>query len=320
MPEGVEVYWTSLWLNHILRSKKILNINILAGRYSRHPLSGIDIFDKYKPFYINFVKSKGKFMFFQLSSVKNNKICYIFSRYGLEGHWGLTKLKHSGIEFHIKDHNTNVNNYVYFTDPRSFGSIEITNNINDLNYELNKLATDCVKDTFSNTQFHNMIYNYLTRGTDNIIESRSDKEIIKILMDQQAIVSSLGNYLSSEILFVAKISPYTKIIDIYNNKKLSNMLAKSIKYVTKLSFLTSNIGYLQKIEKNMFEFINSLRNKIINDQNHTLNIHPDIVIPKNKKFKFNVYRQKKDPYGNTIKKDIIIKGRTTYWSPTIQVN
>ena len=47
--------------------------------------------------------------------------------------------------------------------------------------------------------------------------------------------------------------------------------------------------------------------------------HAEIKLSKTDKFKFSVYQQNKDPFGNMVEKNKEInKGRTTYWVPTIQ--
>ena len=318
MPEGVEVCLTALWLNNVLKNGRLINITVLGGRYSRHKLTGLHYFNKNNSFIIDQVDSKGKFMFFILTNEIDNRQYFILNHYGLEGEWGFSKNKYSHIEFEIEDIRSKTINYLYFSDMRNFGTIEITDNVNDLNDILDDLAPDVLKTAFNDAQFRDMLYNYNTKGTDNIIQSRANKEIVKVLMDQKLLFSGLGNYLVSSILFSAKISPYKKMIDIYNDSYLVKQLSKAIKYIVKLSYLTSNIGYLQNLEPSMYQFVTKLRNVVINNPNHPLNFHPDIKLKKKDVFKFHVYRKKKDPVGNPVKADKIIPGRTTYWSPKIQ--
>ena len=47
MPEVVEVCLTALWLNSTLNGMKLKQINILGGRYSRHPLKG-NIYEQFR--------------------------------------------------------------------------------------------------------------------------------------------------------------------------------------------------------------------------------------------------------------------------------
>ena len=68
----------------------------------------------------------------------------------------------------------------------------------------------------------------------------------------------------------------------------------------------------------MSTFIKQLRNDIKLNRNHKYNFHKNVKLKRGDKFTFQVYGQNKDPLGNPIKKDKIIVGRTTYWSPKVQ--
>jgi len=311
MPEVVEVCLTALWLNKKLKGKWITDMNIISGRYKRNPLKGKATFIKNNPFKIVKVDSKGKFLWFELEIDK--KKYYILNRFGLTGEWSFIDNVHSRIRFQIDN-----KSFVYFNDMRNFGTIQITDNIEDLNYELEKMAPDLLKESFTNQQFYNRIKYYITNSADNLIMVRANQPIIKILMDQTILGSGLGNYLSVEVLHSCKISPYKKLKEFYNDKTLSDRLAEAIKYTVKLSFLTAEIGYLEHLDQSMSSFIKQLRNDIKLNRNHKYNFHKDVKLKRGDKFAFQVYGQNKDPLGNPIKKDKIIVGRTTYWSPKVQ--
>lgn len=316
MPEVVEVCLTALYLNQELRNKKIVNIKILGGRYSRHPLKGLPDFKNNLPLTINKIDSKGKFMWFELSNSKNNY--YILNTFGLEGMWGFNKKKHSHIIFEIKNNKEIVK--LYFTDSRNFGTIEMTPNKKILEKKLNSLGPDFLKENFSKEEFYNRIKNNIKTKDGKILLNRANKKIVKVLMDQSknGIGSGLGNYLSAEILYCAKISPHKKLLEFYKNKYLAYDLAICIKKILKFVYLTAEIGYLEHLDPKIDKFINNLRKKIRDDKNYKYNFHPDIKIKNNAKFKFIVYRQKKDPFGNKVKQEKIIPSRTTYWVPNIQ--
>ena len=311
MPEVVEVCLTALWLNKKLKGKWITDMNIISGRYKRNSLKGKATIIKNNPFKIVKVDSKGKFLWFELES--NKKKYYILNRFGLTGEWSFIDNVHSRIRFQI-DNKT----FVYFNDMRNFGTIQMTDNIEDLNYELEKMAPDFLKESFTNQQFYNRIKYYITNSADNLIVVRANQPIIKILMDQTILGSGLGNYLSVEVLYNCKISPYKKLKEFYNDKTLSDKLVEAIKYTVKLSFLTADIGYLEHLELSMSTFIKQLRNDIKLNRNHKYNFHKNVKLKRGDKFTFQVYGQNKDPLGNPIKKDKIIVGRTTYWSPKVQ--
>lgn len=319
MPEVVEVCLTALFLNKKLKNKFMTDIKVLRGRYSRHTLTGLNYFKENKPFKINKVDSKGKFMWFELTNDKGAE-CYILNRYGLSGQWDLEEKEHSGVRFSIKNPNNDKTFDIYFTDPRNFGTLAISNNKKDLEKELNKIGPDLLKEEFTNDEFYNRIKKYILKKDGTISKSRANKEIVKVLMDQSAksgLGAGGGNYLTSSFLYDAKISPYTKMKAFYSNRKLSDQLADSIRYNLKLAYMTEDIGYMEHIDKSVTKFVNNLRNKIKKDKDSPYNFQPKVKIGK-EKFKFSVYRQKKDPFGNDVKGDEIIKGRTTYWSPTIQ--
>ncbi|AYV77026.1 MAG: formamidopyrimidine-DNA glycosylase [Barrevirus sp.] len=316
MPEVVEVCLTALWLNHELKNSILTDIKILGGRYSRHALPGLNLFKKANNYKIKRVDSKGKFMWIELLS-KDNKPLYILNKFGLSGEWGFTKEDHSGIKFTVKKGNKIDD--LYFTDPRNFGTIEITDSKKRLDKELNKIGPDFLKEDFSNQDFYDRIEDYLEGGRAD--KSRANKEIVKVLMDQTAkngLGSGLGNYLSVSVLYHAKMSPYTKIGDIYKSRVLSNRLASSIRYIVKLAYLTATIGYLEHLDPGMTSFLNNLRKDINKNKDSPYNFHPDTVIKKGDEFKFEVYRQIEDPLGNPVIASKIIPGRTTYWAPNVQ--
>lgn len=294
MPEVVEITLTAQWLNSECKNKNLEQINILSGRYTHKPIQNLN---KLKfPLKIKSIKSKGKMMYFILSDV-DNKEYYIVNRFGLTGEWTTIKNNHSHIEFVVSGIS------YYFSDYRNFGTIDIYLEKSDLQAELDRLAPDALQSNYTCDEFYDRIVKY--RNT----EARRNREIIKVLMDQtnkDGICSGLGNYLSVEILYHARISPRRQMNNISRDD--SNRLCESIKYITKLSYVSSDSGYLEHLDPEMKKYITKFRN--------TKNYHPETNV--NGKFEFTVYQQKVDKLGNPVRKDKIITGRTTYWVPNIQ--
>ena len=129
---------------------------------------------------------------------------------------------------------------------------------------------------------------------------------------KDGIGSGIGNYLSAEILYDAKISPHRTVEEIYNDDKLIKKLTKSIKLIIKLSYYCNYIGYMER-----FEDFKKIHDKLVENKKIN-NYHPNVNI-KNKKFLFNVYRQKLDKNKNKVKGEKIINGRTTYWVPKVKL-
>jgi len=316
MPEIIEAHLTSLFLHHKFKNKIITGIKILSGRYKKTPIKGLSGFKKNLPLTIKKIDSKGKFIWFSLYNQDNDY--YIMNSLGLTGQWTLTKKKHSRILFTIKKNNKTYK--LYYTDPRNFGTIKMTTNKKMLDDKLISLGPDFLKTTFTKQEFFNRIEKYIYKKNGTISLPRANREIVKVLMDQQVktgLGSGIGSYLAVEILYHAKISPRKKMKYIYRNKKLAYQLAKSIKYIVKLAYMTADIGYMAHLDNVMATWVNKLRKKIKTNKNHKYHYHPDTNIGNNI-FEFKVYRKKFDPHGNKITPGKIIPGRTTYFAPSIQ--
>ena len=175
-----------------------------------------------------------------------------------------------------------------------------------------------LKFQISNNKYLYRIKKYLFKNNE-VDKKRKDKKIVEILMEQKkncGLGSGLGNYLVAEILYYAKISPFKTIYEIYSDRAMSDRLSDSIEKVVKSAYKTSYVGYLDDADEEFAKYVKKLRKNIDEDKDYIYNFHPDIEV--GDVFQFNVYGQKQDPKGNPVKKDKIIKGRTTYWVPDVQ--
>lgn len=312
MPEGIEVCLTALYLNDQFENYEILKIKLLSGRYkNKEKSTGLDYLDNYFPIVLNSVNSKGKFLWFDLG---DDKKFYIFNTFGLEGSWGRVKSKHSGIEILLRKPDNKKIEKIYFTDMMHYGTFDIISQKKKLDEKLAQLGDDLLKTEITPKYIEKKIKEYILNKKGKVSESRGDKEIVKVLMDQKkktGIGSGLGNYLVAEILYEAKISPHKKMIDIYNSKALTKKLAIAMKKILRLSYMTSYIGYLDSIDPEMKKYVKKLRAEIKKNPNHEYNFQRTARVG-NRKFSFKVYRN------GDAKKDKIIKGRTTYWDPEVQ--
>jgi formamidopyrimidine-DNA glycosylase len=269
-PEVVEVCLTGLFLKDKFLNCKLIEFNIIGGRYTRHKMNNLDNFNDNLPLTINNIDTKGKFLWFELSN--DNTDYYILNTFGLKGEWGLQLKPHTAIHIRLMDLHNDIHD-LYFTDARNFGTIKLTTDIGELNNKLSSLGHDFLKQPFTEDEFYLRIKNYLISKNKRISKSRSNKEIVKVLMEQKSntgIGSGLGNYLVVESLFIAKISPYKKMIDIYNNRQLSDNLSKAIKYIVKLSYMTADVGYMAHLDKDLSIWVKQLRSKIKRNTNHKL--------------------------------------------------
>lgn len=300
MPEGPEILITTQFLTTKTKKRKIEKIEILSGRYSRTGIKGGNLIEQ-TPITINSIDSKGKFLWFNLTD-KNGKKIFMMNTFGLTGRWTFEKEKNSRIEFSMKSNTVKGKIYhLYFVDDRNFGTIEFTDNENVLQEKIDKLAPDILKSNISNEEI-------VQRFEMLISKSRKDLNLVKILMNQEAIVSGIGNYLIAEILYDAKLDPHRQLNDL--TKIELNRLAHSMRKIAKYAYYNNDTGYMTNFE----EFMKTHSKKI--DNGDFPNYQPDIV--PDSAFEFKVYQKSFDPHGHKVRKDEIVKGRTIHWVPSEQ--
>lgn len=304
MPELCEITLSAQYLLTKLKNKFITDIDIIGGKYKKNPLNNIHLLKNTKNKIIN-IESKGKFMWFELLN-SDNEIIYIMCWFGLTGSFSFFSGLSDRVSFDIESKDGKKYN-LYFSDQRNFGSIQFTNERSVLDVKLNSLAPDLLKCNFSIPQFSLWYHDYI-----NSYPKRHKMKLVDLLMRQNigdGIVSGIGNYLSVEILYRAKLSPHRYISSLSDTE--INELALQIKYVIKQCYMSNKTEYMA----NIINFIDQHNEKI------KKGIYPDYHsdIQDQVDFEFMVYRKKFDKFKNPVISDEIIKGRTTYWVPNIQI-
>jgi DNA-formamidopyrimidine glycosylase len=302
MPEGPEVVIATQYLKTKIIGKTIESVKVLSGKYTRLALHGIDLFKRGHTYKIKDIDTKGKFLWFILEDTKTYEQLYIANTFGMTGRWGFYKSGSARVRFKLCCKNTNKKYNLYFTDQRNFGNIDILDNLVELEKRIDNLAPDILTGGLSDNDVFNLINKFNTK-------SKKDKTLYKVLMDQNALVSGIGNYLSAEILFDAKLNPHRKldVLTIAEKKKLAHSMRKIVKH----SYYDNKTGYMEYY----IQFMEKHPVKV--DKRIFPNYHPDINIDTS--FEFRVYGRTTDPDGHKIKADdTIIKGRTIYWVPTVQ--
>ena len=273
MPEGPEITVTAQYLSANMRGKMMSDMTILSGRYQKKKPEGLTKFKKALPLKVIGVSSRGKFMWISLDGGYD-----LWFTFGLTGMWSREKSKHSRIKLVVDDED------YYFSDTLSYGTIKISQDKNALLAKIQSLTPDFLQDSFDLRSI-----------------KQYDEPVIKLLNNQTKIGSGLGNYLTAEILYRAKISPH-RLGSKLSPKQISD-LEYWIKYVTKIAYLNKDLGYMDKIDPE----ITDIKRR---------NYHPEIKPTTD--FEFLVYKRKTDPKGNKVKAEQILPGRTTYWVPAVQ--
>ena len=196
----------------------------------------------------------------------------MFNSLGMTGMWTNVHNKHARVCFFFKDVEP-----LYYTDVRNFGTLKIVDSLKALNKKLDSLGPDVLN------------CNIDCMGFKEQFIRKPNKTIAECLMNQ-SVVSGIGNYLKSEILYASKISPYRQIKDI-TLKEWHELYSNSIS----IPLTSYNLG-----------------GATIKDYRQ----------PNGKKGNFSrrfaVYNCKTDPKNNIIIKETTKDKRSTYWVPEIQ--
>jgi len=305
MPEINEIRKYADFIKDKIKKNKILEINILNGRYKTHgPFQKYNDIKKELPLKLLDVKTKGKLLYFVF---ENN--FYIFSTLGLYGGWcylkeGSSKYNFSQTEeewlyfdnlkendsYYIKNALKHLNvefrtskGSLYYYDVLSFGSLKVIEGEEELNKKLKTIGPDIMEPDTTLEIFKNQILK-----TRNL-----NKEIGIVLMNQK-VISGIGNYLRADILYMSKISPFRKV-----NKLTDKELESIYKNAKVLTWGDYDIKMAKKL-------------KII---------CKETKLPRDYDRMFFVYSYDEDIHGHKIVKKELYEGsqkRFIYYVPSIQ--
>jgi formamidopyrimidine-DNA glycosylase len=226
----------------------------------------------------------GKSIWFPVKQGKNKG--YLISQLGMTGSWfvGESGRTTKNDHFTISNEDTTLR----YSDPRMFGSLNLF--WQDLNESDDELRERIIKHYRWGLDPHQASVTSLLKVLSKW--QKSSKNIKTLLLDQN-IIFGIGNYLASEILYAAKISPYTLGKDLTNDNLKT--LIKEMKRIVKIAIKTGGYSFAAGY------------------------YHPDGSVGKMVKF-IKVYEQagKTCPNcGGIIKKDFI-NNRSTYFCPKCQ--
>ena len=270
MPEGPEAAYISSFINKEFVNKTLNKVNILKGRYINHgPPKNYNNFVSALPLKLLNVEKKGKVIFIYFDND-----WYIISKLGMSGWWYSNNKPAWRSEFKsVVFEFNNTNDALIYSDPRSYGTLTFTQDTNLIHDELEQLAPDIISKRTT-------VKVFLSKA-QLITIKKPHMPLEELLADQKLLISGIGNYLKSEIMYTCKIAPMRKLVNIsdeewkniYKNaKKISNYMSKAL--------ASKKIDAYES--------------------------------------KMNVYNKKQDPRGNTIETYKNKNGRTVHWVPQIQ--
>lgn len=268
MPEGPETRITVDSLSKYVVGKSLTEIQVLSGRYTKHgDPEGMTQIVSELPQMIQNVDCKGKFIYFTCNSNWS-----IWNTLGMSGNWSSTHKKHSRVKLAFDD-----GTCVFFNDIRNFGTLKFVNDCAALQKKLSEIGPDMLAEDVSTHTFK-----------QRITKQRS-KTITEALMNQK-VVAGVGNYLKSESLYFAKISPH-RTCDTLRDDEIE-LLNDVIKRVIRQSYQTggATIYTFQNFEGQKGQYSR----------------------------RFAVYNQTNDPDGRKVESFTSPEGRTTFWVPEVQ--
>ncbi len=239
----------------------------MSGRYVTHgPPSGLGEFIDSLPATVTKVGCKGKFIYILFDNDYS-----IWNTLGMAGSWSPIIGKHSRFKLNFKDGSA------YFNDIRNFGTIRVTSDVGDLYKKLGSLGPDMLSENVSDTVF-------MAR-----LRKKNLKTVAEAIMNQ-SIISGVGNYLKSEALYLAQISPHRNVLDL-SDQELSSLNA-AIKLTIKSAYKSGGATIHTFLDFDGKEGEYTRR--------------------------FAVYNQKYDPSGNRVVRETTRDKRTSFWVPEIQ--
>jgi len=267
MPEGPEVKRISEKLSRFIVGEKISSVDILGGRYLKHgPPVGLEDFISSLPATVIKVDCKGKFIYIIFDNGYS-----MWNTLGMAGSWSPIPAKHSRIKLNFKEGSA------YFNDIRNFGTLKFVASRKRLTEKLDSLGPDMLAENITNPEFCSRIM------------KKPSKTISEVIMNQ-SVVSGVGNYLKSESLYLARISPH-RIVETLSMEEMSN-LNNAIQCTIKSSYDSggATIHTFLNFDGKQGEYTR----------------------------RFAVYNQKSDIAGNNVVRETTKDGRTSFWVPELQ--
>lgn len=272
IPEGPELKHSRDRLRQTLIGKTITSMYATdEGRFKKKLPENLEKILQNLPLVVEAVDTKGKFMWWTLSS--GTAKWYMWCTYGMSGQWLLEKKKHAAFVVELKSKDA-----VYFVDPRRFGTIKFTSSASDHEKKLKSLGPDILDDSPFDVEIF----------VKNLV-NKPGRTISEALMDQSC-VSGVGNYLKSEILYRAGISPHRIVSDITSSEYLR---------LYEETLLTSEESYA--------------------DHGASIRTYKTVENTTGRgQFNFKVYGKKFCQKNHIVQREITLDGRTSWWCKDCQ--
>lgn len=292
MPEGPEVRKTADMLSHALAGATLVKIRINGGAIKesnshvhagfRRAVASLNALAARENTKIKFTKvgSKGKYLYIEIQNLlldpatnswKSIGYKYLGCHMMLTGKWLTDHPSRPGVEIRYRDPSSKSDEDVksmYFDDARRLGYLELLTRP-QLNEILDSIGPD--------------ILGKMTPKTFRTRLSQSGRAALANALHNQQLISGIGNYLRSDILWTAGLAPDRKVITL--NDAEWKKLYDASRSVSRESYNSGATSYYTGA--------------------HTPG------------YQFRVYKQTHDPKGNPVETKKY-GGQTVYWVPHVQ--
>ena len=198
MPEAPEVRSMAMSLAKLWSGKTLKEVEILSGRYTKKPPTGLDMFEASLPTKVIGVGVHGKFSY----AILENETFAWFTM-GMTGSWTREQTKYSRIKFSFEGFDT------YYTDIRNFGTVKFVRGKHKMIEKLESLGHDLIAEDMDNEEF-------IIR-----MNAKAKWPICKAIMDQ-SIIAGVGNYIKADSLWLARLSP-NRLVGDCTDEELINL-------------------------------------------------------------------------------------------------
>lgn len=128
---------------------------------------------------VKHVSCKGKFVYFTLMNGK-----FIWHTLGMTGTW---------TDYPLKDTRVLINNELYYSDTRNFGTFKFNMDLDETKDKVNGLGFDLLNEEWDWAEPAKLIL-------------KKSQTLAQIVMNQK-ILAGVGNYVKAEALYRARLSP-----------------------------------------------------------------------------------------------------------------
>uniref|UniRef100_A0A6C0LUQ6 Formamidopyrimidine-DNA glycosylase catalytic domain-containing protein n=1 Tax=viral metagenome TaxID=1070528 RepID=A0A6C0LUQ6_9ZZZZ len=215
MPEGPEYRLTIDYLNNTMVGKKVDNWLFCGGNYTETDPEGFDEFDSVRRLLVKKVECKGLFIYFTLIDDKEKEY-YILHSLNMTGRWQNNHDIYCKWFVELDNGET-----VWFRDQNSLATLFFTTDISVLQDKLKSLGPDIMTREFSLPLFKSLAVKH---GNSNVTN----------FLTNQSIISGCGNYIKSETLWYASISPMRKVVNI--SVRELELLYEGLRIISRVSY------------------------------------------------------------------------------------